>query len=343
MKNSIWPNMLDEENWIRTEYGLFYKREEIKFIKLETNHSIHDILKLIGAVHLRERLGVICNFLSEEDYKLLRQNKISYIVNNQEMKIFGKDENATFQIKEKISSEMSATLVVSPTGLEIVDTLLKLSRLDLLENPTHICNKFELSRPKLSHLMKAFSAHSLIELKNEILKLDVSWWINAFDTPITKRKMTPFQTHNTRRYAFRFGMDDFHFNVLVKDLKNKQLDIELGGLSYLRFIGALRGYEFDLVVRSDQIIDVVEALDLRPAKKGERERIIFLTPVDENLKSEKFNSKIKNVNKYFVDFEINKLNTLRYLWGLNYDEERIKEERKYLLEIYLNEAKNRND
>jgi hypothetical protein len=31
------------------------------------------------------------------------------------------------------------------------------------------------------------------------------------------------------------------------------------------------------------------------------------------------------------------------LWGLNYDEERIKEERKYLLEIYLNEAKNRND
>jgi hypothetical protein len=344
MEKSAWLNMLDEENWIKTDYGYFYKREEIKFIKLETSNSLHDILKLIGAVELQERLGVICNFLSEDDYKLLRQHKISYIVNNQEMKIFGKNEGPSFQLKKELSTEMSATLIVSPTGLEIVDTLLKLPRPDLLEKtPTKFCDKFELSRPKLSHLMKAFKVHTLFDLKNEILKLDTDWWLKAFNTPVTKRKMTPFQTKKTRRYAFKLHIDDFGFRDCVKKLKDKELDVEVGGLSYLKTLGSIRTDEFDLVVRSDQMIDVIEVLNLRPVKKGEWENIIFLTPIDGSLKKERFVTRIDNYEMRFNDRLANNLNPLRYLWGLNHDESRVREERRYLLETYLNEAKNRND
>ncbi len=149
--------------------------------------------------------------------------------------------------------------------------------------------------------------------------------------------MTPFRTKKTRRYAFKENCDDFKFQELMQKLKNENIDVEYGGLSYLKNLGSIRMNEFDVVVKADQIIDIVEKMNLRPAKKNELNKNIFITPIDGDLRDERFYSKIKNYHNRFSGLE--NLNPLRFLWGINYEESRIQEERKSLLESYFNEIK----
>lgn len=123
-------------------------------------------------------------------------------------------------------------------------------------------------------------------------------------------------------------------------LKEEKIDAEFGGLSYLKFLGSIRTHEYDVVVRADQMINVVGKMNLRPAKKNEWGRNIFITPIEGNLKEERFYAKINNYHKGFSDLE--NLNSLRYLWGLNYEESRVQEEKRNLLEMYFNEARKKN-
>lgn len=336
--------VLDKDSWVKTDYGLYYKKDKIKFIRLGSRESIKDIIKLIDAVSIDEKIGVICTTLKESDLSILREKKISYLVNDREIKIFGKTETKIFKssLKNIFLRDVTPTLLVSPTGLEIIDTILKLPLIDLKnDTPTRLCKDFGLSRPKLSNIMKAFRVKSLIELKNEILNLEISWWMEAFNTPITKRKMTPFQTKKTRRYAPSNNLDDLEFRELMRKLKNEEIDAEIGGLSYLKILGSIRTQEYDIVVRADQMIDAVEKMNLRPAKKNEVGRNIFITPIDGSLEEERFYTKIKNYHNNFSELE--NLNPLRFLWGLNYEESRVQEEKRYLLEQYFNEARKRNN
>lgn len=336
-------DVLDKESWVKTDYGLYYKKGQIKFIKLSSRDSLKDIIKLIEIVSEKEAIGIICSNLKESDLLILREKRISYLIYDREIKIFGKEERHT--IKTSLGSvflhDIAPTLLVSPTGLEVVDTILKLP-MDQLKSdtPTKLCQDFELSRPKLSNIMKAFKVKNLVDLKNELLSLEVSWWIEAFNTPITKRKMTPFQTKRTRRYIFKNNTPDSEFLSLIQKLKDEEVDAEVGGLSYLKILGAIRTQDYDVVVRADQMIDVVEKMNLRPARKDELERNVLITPIDDNLNNERFHAKIKNYHNRFIGAD--SLNPLRYLWGLNYEESRIQEERKHSLEMYLNEAKKNN-
>lgn len=340
---SYMPDVLDKDSWLKTDYGLYYKKDKIKFIRVTSRESIKDIIRFIDAVSIDEKIGVICANPKESDLIVLREKKISYLVNDREIKIFGKEERQI--LKSSFSniflSGLTPTLLVSPTGLEIIDTIIKLSR-NQLENvtATKLCRDFALSRPKLSHIMKAFKVDNLIELKNELLDLKISWWVQAFNTPITKRKMIPFQTKKTRRYILKDNLDILQFRELIQKLKDENIDVELGGLSTLRILGSIRTQEYDVVVRAGQMIDIVEKMNLRPSKKEERGRNIFITPIEGELKDERFYAKIKNNHGHFSDLE--NLNPLRFIWGLNYEESRVQEEKNNLLENYFNEARKNN-
>lgn len=336
-------DVLDKSSWVKTEYGLYYVKEKIKFIKLSNRESLKDVVKVIDASLADGRVGVICSSLKESDLTILREKRISYLINDREIKIFGKEERQIFKssLNNIFLGDVTPTLLVSPTGLEIIDTILKLPHDKLKNNtPTKLSKDFGLSRPKLSNIMNAFRAQNLMELKRELLNIEISWWLEAFNTPITKRKMTPFQTKKTRRYAFKEQLDDFKFKDLIQKLKNENIDVEFGGLSYLKNLGSIRTQEYDVVVRADQIIDIVEKMKLRPAKKDELTKNIFITPIDGDLREERFYSKIKNYHNRFSGLE--NLNPLRFLWGINYEESRVQEERKSLLESYFNEIKKSN-
>lgn len=336
-------DVLEKDSWIKTDYGLYYKKDKIKFIRLGSRESLKDIIKLIDAISIDEKIGVICATLKESDLSILREKKISYLINDREIKIFGKEERQVLRssFSNIFLGELTPTLLVSPTGLEIIDTIIKLP-LNELKNVTaaKLCKDFNLSRPKLSNIMKAFRVDNLIELKNELLNVEISWWVQAFNTPITKRKMTPFKTKKTRRYTLKDNLDDFQFRDLIHKLKDENIDAEFGGLSYLKILGSIRTHEYDVVVRAAQMIDVVEKMNLRPAKKDEWGRNVFITPIDGELKEERFYAKIKNYHNTFSDLE--NLNPLRFIWGLNYEESRVQEEKKNLLEMYFNEARKNN-
>lgn len=342
-------DFLDSDNWENTDYGMLYKKQNIKFIKLSKREFLGEALKLISAFGRDQKFGIICSNLSGKDFKVLKERKISYMSDSEGIRIFGSkqskqkffnDEMTSFP-REFLVDVSSPTLLISPTGLEIVDTILKLSENMLYESPTELCRQFKLSRPKLSKIMNVLEAKNLRELKELILMSDIDWWIDSFSKAVTKRKMTPFRTKRTRRYAIDDDIDKDSFFALVEELRERGLDVELGGSSYLQFLRSLRSRELDLVVRSDHMIEIIESLQLRPAKKSQVDNCVYITPIDGSLDKERFRARIPNEFGPFGMLE--DLNPLRYLWGLEGKESRVREERMNLLMRYFDAAKRRND
>jgi len=333
--------ILSEKSWIPTDYGFFHTKENIKFVKISNRDSLKDILKFFDLMSRQEKFGVICNSFKESDLQLLRDKKISYCIPEREIKIFSSKnseiEGEPFSINEQLH-KINPTIIVSPSGLEIVDTIFKLDESEIQSTPAKISKTYNLSRSKLSTIMTAFKVKKLFDLKGKLLDLPPTWWFESFNNPITKRKMTPFKTVKTRKYVLKGSNDLTQFQDKIIKLKEQKIEVEIGGISYLNLLGVLRSPEFDLLVRADQLVAVVELLDLRPAKKGEVANLVWITPLIGGIKSEKLEAK-----KICSTNALKRINVLRYLWGLNYDEERVKEERRNILEEYFNEIRKRHN
>jgi len=337
-------DILNENSWLKTDYGLFNKKENIKFIKLSNRDSLKDVLRVITLVHPKEKFGIICSSLKERDLLQLKEKRISYCIPDCEIKIFSSKDRefkSSPILGGSFINKFSPTLIVSPTGLEIVDTVLKLDEQEIQKKPSQISHKYGLSQPKISQMMTGFGVKTLLQLKESFLNLELSWWHYAFENSLTKRKMTPFKTKKTRKYSFKDKIGASAFMDKVVLLKKKNIEIEIGGLGYLKALGVLRMSEYDVVVRADQLADIVNAMDLRPAKKGEIENIVFVTPLIAGIYSERLRTRIPGSDARIPEY-IRELNLLRYLWGLNYEEGRVKEEKKSLLEKYFNEARKSN-
>lgn len=346
MKNDINKiDLLDNENWATTDYGMLYKKQNIKFIELTKREFLGDLLRVIEALGNNQKFGVICSSLTNKDLKILREKEISYISDLEGIRILGSKKNQYGFFSEEMTrfpreflvDVSSPTLLVSPTGLEIVDTVLKLSENMLYESPTEVCRLFKLSRPKMSKIMNALDAKNLRDLKEKILRSDIDWWIDSFNKAVTKRKMTPFKTKRTRRFLRDENMDRELFYSLIGELQDKGVDVQLGGVSYLQHLGSVRSRELDVVVRSDHMFDLIESLNLRPAKKGEVDHCLYITPIDGSLEKERFNARIPNESNPFTMLE--DLNVLRFLWGIDDKESRIKEEKNNLLMRYFDAFK----
>lgn len=345
MKDNL--NILNEKNWILTDYGYFYASEKIKFIKLSSRESLKDILKVFDLISSDEKWGVICTYFSTSDLQLLREKKISYCVLENEIKIFPA-RNGDIMIKDGTSLRdgsfriLNPSKIISPIGLEIADTIFKLDSDEIKSTPASITKKYNISQAKLSMIMTSFRSRTLRELKEKLLDLDFLWWPNAFDNPIIKRKMTPFKTVNTRKYVLNAPLSIEQFQEKILQLKAENIEVDIGGISYLKLLGVLKTSEFDVLVKNDHLTEVIEVFNLRMAKKDDLDNLFLITPLIGDIKSEKL--EVKKINKN-IRFQgnTNKIlstkNTLRYLWGLNYDDERIKEERNNLLKEYLNEIR----
>ena len=341
MLKDIKKTMFDPAKLEKKEYGFYYSDEKIKFISLEGKDSIRDIVKLSKAASIYEKIGVICDDINERDLSLLRENKISYIINGKEIKIFesGSDKSKVQKLESFIEKmEISPTVLNSPTGLEIIDVLLQQNKGEIQKiNATVFCKQFKLSRPKLSQLMNAFDVSSLEVLKNKILLIKIEKWLEMFNRPITKRKMTPFKNQKTRRYVLEDNFSLAYFNERIEEAKDLAIEVEIGGLTFLQNEGLLRSNELDLVVRADQLIDLVQRLPIRPAKKNSDEQILYITPLIGDIDSERLYSKVRQNEDVSPDSK--RFNILRMAWGLNYEESRIQELRKDLLEKYFNAVK----
>ena len=330
-------DLLNDKNWLPADYGLYFKPGKIKFIDVSNRTSVRDVVKAIEALSNDERFGVMCTSLTDRDMQLLRDKKISYITNNQDVMIFS-DKEINQVSKQRLHDfdlkKISPTLLVSPSSFEIIDTIFKLPKSYLNVSPTEFSLKFKLSRPKISKIMRTFMVRGLQDLRVALQRIPLSWWIESFNAPITRRKMTPFKNARTRRYVFRSKTSIDQFCERVRELKDQGIDVEYGGLSYLKILRSVRMDEFDLVARSDHMFDVIEKFDLRPARKHELHNNIFIISVDGNLESEKFKANIENSFEPFSSLEW--LNPLRFLWGIQECESRVQEEREYLLGVYFN-------
>ncbi len=330
--------MIDQENWIATDYGFFYAKEKIKFIRLTQRLFLKDFVQTIKALHGDQLVGVICSSLEEGDLKLLTKLKISYLIPDRELKIFSASSSAPTPPKTCDSPYTNPIRIISPTGLEIVDVILKLDHAERQLSASKIASAYQLSRSKLSIIMTAFQAKTIDELRTKIFALPLDWWPKAFDLAICKRKMTPFRTKNTRRYILNHLLSAEEFQTKVDELQSQHYQVVIGGLSYLKVLHQLNTSEFDLLINLNHLPQVLEYFNLRPATSRDVENIVYITPAISELECEKLETKksfnlfpnIKNEKS-----NVRKINMLRYLWGLNYHEARIDELRHSLLENYF--------
>ena len=118
--------IINEKIWIPTSYGFFHSKENIKFVKISNRDSLKDILVVFDLMSGRENFGVICSSLKESDLQLLRDKKISYCIPDQEIKIFLSRKSEISEplfFSDEYLHKINPTLIVSPSGLEITDTI----------------------------------------------------------------------------------------------------------------------------------------------------------------------------------------------------------------------------
>ncbi len=335
MNDSHFDHLNRSFHFEKSDYGLFHQETGIKFIEVKTREALPSVLKVITAFSLSSCVGIYCESLTEKDKDKLKKNEISYIAGAEEIKIFRpspKNELSHHNSLDPIST------LISPTGLEIADTILKSSKSELGQiNPTEFCHKYELSRSKMSHIMNAYSSREMSDLAEKLKKISLEEWLHAMDKSITSRSMTAFRTKKSKVYIFDDEIDDFDLFNLFDQLKRKSVQLEYGGLSYLKIEGRIKARDFDLVVRDKDIGKILNTFKLRPPRKDDSfKKRLIVTPCGEDIYRERFASKIPNGDGW--NFQLDRLNVLRFVWGIREKESRIQEERLSLLRKYLRDA-----
>lgn len=301
--------------------------------------------KLLNPLMSEVGTGVILTNSSEELRKILKSKGISFIDTNGNLFLNSSSGQITVVPKLKTIAFRQAgisltshlpmlnpTNLISPIGLSIIDTLMRMSDSELNElgSALQFCNRYRLSQSKLNLTMRRLHARTLVEFKYKIREIPLEWWFFAFESPSTKRKMVNFFEAATPYHSLLPDMNYSDSKSLLRSIEYEFPFTTPGPTEVAKAFGEIVDNDISL-----WISDVVESrikrqFKLIPGKK-EGLRTWMLATVPEDVLQDSIithDAKTKNICK---------TNIIRSIWDLGYGESRLREVREKMLKVFVYE------
>lgn len=331
MKLGRISKYLPASDFIQSELEWFYVPERILFIILKPQAFIDP--ELIQKYWKNKKIGFISTTLSKSEKENLKANSISFIIPDKEAVLFQKD--AVYQITlkgEKEEATFPYTKFISPSGLAILDTLLKFDPINL-RNMTSagFCKKFNLSPAKMSNMLKASDSKTIMSLHEWLLEKDIDWWTEAFKDVKANRVLKPFDVDRIYVSTKKAPPLEILNNMRMSPDWNR--NITLSGIEFLKENKLITDNSIHISVRKSYESELFKKFHLVPAAKNLLMTIFKITLFSKDFDEQSMFSHIHPEEKEF--------NILRMLWGIQTPDDRIQEVRFNFLERYLNEIKRR--
>lgn len=242
-----------------------------------------------------------------------------------------KKKNHKIKQSRGFNKNFSATLLVSPNGFAIIDTIFRLSDLELKEFSSvfSFCKLFSLNQPKLSKIMTTLNVNTLVNLKKSIQKLPIDWWLYSFDNPITKRKMPPFFETAQIYYSNDSKFDSLPAEKILYEIQNKfsQQSCE-GPAMVAQNFSELVEDEISLWVSKSEANNFKKNFRLIPGRKEGSK--IWRIAIASDLKK-------MEIKTHILKSNMPSANMMRATWDLSFSESRSREIRENLIRKFLNE------
>jgi hypothetical protein len=318
------------------------------------NWSITDNIVTVGKIvfhlikapnelsNLSENQGVIIHNSSRDLRRSLQEKNINYldpsgylfIINNSCRIIIDQKIKSKHKKIKKLtsSSTINPTLLISPNGLTIVETILKTPDTNLKKYPSTLqfCKSHKLFQPKVSKIMTALAVKNLIDLKKSLKKIPDNWWLFALESALTKRKMTPFFEITQSYYSMEPTIQSLSSEQILSLLNSKyQNKISDGPTQFAVQAGEL--IDSDLTLWVDQSISTQFKRDFKlvaGTKEGFKRWLLAFPP--QTLEKSGIISHIAQSKKNPF-----KTNLFRSIWDLGFSEARLREIRSNLLKSIL--------
>lgn len=285
--------------------------------------------------------GLLLNHSSKELRKTLQERNINYIdlkgylhMNLDPSEKIVIEENSSKKKKPKGNKKVSIspTLLISPNGFALIDTLFRLNDEQLQKSPSvlQFSKLYDLYQPKISKIMTAIGAKDLVTLKQKISALPIEWWLYAFDLPVTKRKMTAFFDVAQNYYSLDGHIETMEETVLLKNLKSSlKNDISQGPTLIAKQFGELIDSDISLWASPSASSKLKKEFKLVAGTKEGHKRWVIASPSLDLTKAELI-SHVDDNRPLFP-----KTNILRSIWDLSFSESRLREIRSNLLRSFL--------
>lgn len=128
-------------------------------------------------------------------YYAINENELFLVENEIAILLRPYFEKRRTERGRKLQTGFTPTDIISPMGLPIADTLLRLTESDLqssFRSANQFAKEFHLYQPKLSRMMMAVGARSLGDLAVSLKSLTMEWWDIALSFPSARRQLHPF-------------------------------------------------------------------------------------------------------------------------------------------------------
>lgn len=328
------PEIFNPMDFVLSKEGvLIYLPENISFFRITSKESLALYLTLIKTeISKNKKFGVLASSLTESEKENLKKLKISFVAIGDEVMIYTKKGELAFKFKEKkLNNSFPFTMLMSPSGFAVLDTILNLSYEELRQfNTLSLSREYGLAQSKISQIMKACQVHSLPELREWVTSKDMKWWKEGFRERKTRRFMTPFDTDKRYVSADKKSMKDL-LSVMMKS-KDWNEKISFSGVQLLKEKKEIVDKDLYLAITPSFEKELFKRYSLVPAPISTSDPVINVTILRKDFLSESFFSHINN--KIHHQFNI-----LRMIWGIQTDDSRIQEARFDVLKRYLNEHK----
>lgn len=286
---------------------------------------------------LSPNAGIILRDSTQELRRYLEARQINYIDRYGNLSIITNELNLKIQkIKQKRKKEsnlqlaLPPTLLVSPNGLSIVDTLFRLNEVELkkFQSGLQFCKSFLLNQPKLSKIMTTLKANNLIELKKKIQKIPIEWWMYSFDNPIIKRKMISFFDIAQDYYSHDPKVELLTKEEILKEIHQNYKNQACEGPTVVASaLSELVDDEISLWISPIEQTKFKKEFKLIPGRKeSSRTWKIAVTPI--NIAKMGLRTHVQNE-------KLPSANLIRAIWDLSYSDSRSREVRVNLLRNFL--------
>lgn len=281
--------------------------------------------------------GILVRDLSPEEEKFCRANEVSFLTIKGKLFLVTESFRLEIEIvqhhkasktkKINISKRTgpSATALISPNGLEILDVLFRLAPENLAEfkSALSFTHEFHLSQPKLSLMMTEMNVKTIGDLKEKIKSLPNSWWESSFRYSMTKKGLPPFFEGEK---IFRSIKAELTRDQIQQDINiwlGNRFELLHGPVEVVKKMGLIRDDDIYLWGTLTAIQEVKASFKLIPDRKIKEVNWHITIP---SMGLEKAAVLSPLAGKQYVFFlpEI-KTNLFRSIWDLGFGGERLQE------------------
>ncbi len=180
----------DERLWINNQPFVHYAPGAMRLSEIRSGEGVR---------------GILASKLHPGEVEVCRERGISYLTLEPKLYLVQRGYGVSVEpakrpphprrlLQSSQGGMPQPTALIGPNALNILDALFRAPRseLELTKSVLHFANRYRLSQPRLSMMMRDLKAHTLTELRARIEALPDEWWKIALDYPPTRKRLTPF-------------------------------------------------------------------------------------------------------------------------------------------------------